>query len=339
MRYYLTSITRITDLAERSFDVETLARNRWARGDYVVGEVTGTLGLNHIELPNGRRIELAEGDLVVGAFGTRFATLEATGSWEDIGRDGRMHMLTGGGLLGRCRSRAMLLPPLMTLTYRGHVVRDGAKVTMQNAAAPVPPRAFTRPVVLVMGTSMSAGKTTAGRIIVRQLKQAGLQVVAAKLTGASRYRDVLSMYDAGADHIVDFVDAGLPSTIVPASVYHRALRQMLARMAATEADVAVVEVGASPLEPYNGTLAIGELDPHVRLTVLCATDPYAVVGVVAAYGRSADFVTGVATNTEAGIQLIEKLSGLRALNLRDKSTLATLRRLLDEKLDLHGMLA
>ena len=66
------------------------------------------------------------------------------------------------------------------------------------------------PVVLLIGTSMSAGKTTTGRIIVHELKRAGLRVAGAKFTGAGRYRDVLAFGDAGADTIIDFVDAACP---------------------------------------------------------------------------------------------------------------------------------
>ena len=61
--------------------------------------------------------------------------------------------------------------------------------------------------------------------------------------------------------------------------------------------MAVGEVGASPLEPYHGPVAIEAIEPSVALSVLCACDPYALVGAMAAYGRGADLVTGPATNT------------------------------------------
>jgi hypothetical protein len=44
-----------------------------------------------------------------------------------------------------------------------------------------------------------------------------------------------------------------------------------------------------------------------------------------AYDRKIDLVTGIATNTMAGTQLVEKLSGLRALNIRDKHALPELK--------------
>lgn len=73
---------------------------------------------------------------------------------------------------------------------------------------------LTTPVVLVFGTSMSAGKTMSGRVITRLLVENGYSVAACKLTGAGTYDDALSMGSAGADPIYDFVDTGLPTTVV-----------------------------------------------------------------------------------------------------------------------------
>lgn len=331
-RYFHTSTTRISDLEEAEFVVEALPRADWGNGDYVIVEVASTSSGQQIELASGRMIEVAEGDLAVGALGRRHATLEATGTWEEVGEDGRMHFLTGAGLLGKCTSRSMMLSPLTVAHYRGHVHLHGHPVGMADYALPATDLPYEIPTVLLVGTSMSAGKTTAARIVIRELKRAGLEVIGAKLTGAGRYRDVLTMGDAGADQIFDFMDAGLPSTICPEDAYRDALRALLGRMAETGADVAVVEVGASPLEPYNGATAIEKIREHVRLTILCSLDPYAVLGVMSAYDSRPDLVTGVATNTRAGVELVEKLSGVPALNIRDKESRPALREILDRHL-------
>ena len=64
---------------------------------------------------------------MIGAFGKRAATLEATGDWAAIGDDGSMEALTGAGLFGKALSVAPTLPRLMSLEYSGHVLRDGRK--------------------------------------------------------------------------------------------------------------------------------------------------------------------------------------------------------------------
>lgn len=333
-RYFFSSVTRISRLPELEIEVRRLPREQWSRGDYVVGGVVRVSRGQRIELTTGRMIEIAEGDLIVGAFARRHATLELVGDWRHIGPSRRMDLLTGGGLLGRCTSKSTLLLKPPHLRYVGHVTVDGAKTSMTEWVHEVPERAFRTPVVLLIGTSMTAGKTTAARIIIRQLNKFGMRIIGAKLTGAGRYRDVLTMGDAGADHIFDFVDVGLPSTICPADEYRHRIRQLLSRMAAVEADVAVVEIGASPMEPYNGQVAIEELANNVRLKVLCAVDPYGVVGAMTAFETQPDLVTGIASNTEAGVELIEKIAGVRAINVMRRRAIPELLSILQQKLEL-----
>jgi hypothetical protein len=333
-RHLFASLTRISNLSETPYAIEPVPRDQWSTGDYVVGEVRHPPGLSSIELANGRMIEVAEGDLVVGAFGQRCATLEAVGDWRAIGDDRLMEALTPAGLFGKLTSKSSFLPPLLPLKYRGHVMVRGGRVAMSDYVRHRSVVPFTLPIVLVVGTSMSAGKTMTARIAIRVLKEAGLKVIGAKLTGAGRYRDILSMMDAGADRIFDFVDVGLPSTVGPAPQYRERLGWLLSMMMEAGADVVVAEAGASPLEPYNGATAIGEIESNVRCMFLCASDPYAVAGVMSAFRRRPDVVAGAAANTEAAIALVEKLCGLKAINLMDKAALPELRVLLKQALGL-----
>lgn len=335
-RYIFTSLTRISDLHERGFAVGRLPRAQWSTGDYVVARVVDPSGSAYrVELHNGRMMEVMEGDLLIGAFGHRFATLEATGTWEEVGEDGAMHLLTGAGLFGKLTSKSFYISHLIELKYVGHVQRNGKHLNMKDFAPDVQLLKLDMPVVLIVGTSMSAGKTTVARIIIRQLKLAGRKVIGAKLSGAGRYRDILSMKDAGADYIFDFVDVGLPSTIAPENEYIEAARKLLSMIAATKADVAVVEIGSSPLEPYNGNLAIRGIARHIKCVVLCASDPYAVYGVMKSFNMKPDIVGGVATNTLGGKALIEKLCGVKALNLVDPKDLPEVKAILSDKLELN----
>jgi len=330
MRTVLASVTRISDLADGNYEIAAVPRARWQHADYVAATVTGDRSeLYRAELANGRLVEVFEGMTIIGALGRRAATLEATGEWEGVGDDGRMHELTGAGLFGKLTSVAQSLPRLMSLQYQGHVCRDARALNMGDFVPAAGAHDFAVPTVLLIGTSMSSGKTTTGRIIINELKRAGLRVAGAKFTGAGRYRDVLSYADAGADVILDFIDAGLPSTVVPEAEFEQAMRWMLARIAAEQPDVLVAEAGASPLEPYNGDAAVRMLGDSVRCSVLCASDPYAVLGVQQAFGFRPDLVTGPTANTDAGIALVGKLTGLRALNLIRRESLPELGQVLE----------
>jgi hypothetical protein len=331
-RYIFTSVTRIADL-EEGFDVKDLPSNRWATGDYVVCKIERISGkINTAEISSGRMMSLLEGDIIVGALGIRHATLEATGSWKEVGRDKNMHMLTSAGLLGKLTSRSSFISPLIEISYMGHVFQSNVKSTMTDFVKYYETRKFNIPVILFVGSSMSAGKTTSARIVAHQLKMMNYTVAGAKLSGAGRYRDILSIKDAGADHIFDFVDAGLPSTICKKEKYRQALDNMLNMISSTQSDVAVIEIGASPMEPYNGDLAIEAIKDHVILTVLCASDPYAVLGVMKSFNITPTIVTGPAANTIGGIELIDKLCKVHAFNLIDRKNIPKLRALLKDRI-------
>ena len=220
-----TTVTRIADIDSSATSIVPISRHRWDTGDYVVGRVTSvSRALHQVELPNGRMADVACGELVTGALGRRAATLEAVGDWRDVTDDGHMHLLTSAGLMGRATSVSPFLPPLVALDYVGHLHLHGEPTRMRDWVVPAPAGAtFDLPVVLVIGTSMSAGKTESAKVVVSLLRDLGRVVVGAKLTGAARYRDPLAMWDAGATAVYDFVDAGLPSTAVPVDDYVAAM--------------------------------------------------------------------------------------------------------------------
>ena len=326
----LTSLTRIADFDTRGFEATPWPRDDWDTGDYVLAEVTSAgRPPARLELATGREMTPAPGDSVVGALGVRAATLEAVGDWQSIGPDGRLSAMTGAGLFGRITSCSRFGGDYVSLRYVGHLTRDSVKLTMREFAKPTSTGSeFDCPTILIVGTSMSSGKTITALVLVRLLARFGLRVVGAKLTGAGRYRDMLALSDAGAADVYDFVDAGLPSTVCPAEVYRAALEVLLSRIASAQPDIVIAEAGASPLEPYNGQVAIERIRPNVGYTILCASDPYAVVGVTQGFGFRPDLVSGVATSTTAGCRVVEELSGLTAMNLQDPDAVIQIERLL-----------
>jgi hypothetical protein len=303
----LGSLARIADFDTNPFEVALIPRSDWESGDFVQGQVVGEpTRLYQVECATGEMITVDPGDEVIGAFGYRAATLEGVGSWMEID-GGEMHALTSAGLFGRFTSLSKLLPRPLNLKYAGHVMRCGRKIRMRDFAIAAPQRELKLPAILMVGTSMSAGKTMTGKFACQILSDLGYRVIGTKLTGAGRYRDIL------------------PSTVVPEKEFRTAIRPLLSHIASRDADFMVVEAGASPLEPYNGAAAIDELGANIRCRILCATDPYAVVGVQKAYGLRPDLVAGPATNTTAALDLVEKLTGLPGINIIDPDKLPVFR--------------
>jgi hypothetical protein len=149
------------------------------------------------------------------------------------------------------------------------------------------------------------------------------------------------MLEAGADNAIDFIDAGYCSTVMPPDEFREvALPTMLGLLSELEADCIVAELGASPLEPYNGIEVLkmllgSDVRPQKLITVLCATDAYAAFGLCTALRAKGlkfepDVVCGMATNNSAGIALVEELTGLPALNL--ESSIEELQTMLKKRL-------
>ena len=327
------SVTRVARLGPH-VDWEPVPHDRWRSGDFVAAEVVDDPSPNaSVEATDGRMVEVRPGDIVLGALGERAATLEVVGDWREVGDDLRLDGLNRAGVLGRVTSAALGVRHLIVpMTYRGHVVAGGSPLTMTAVLPPSPRPAPCPPTVLLIGTSMSAGKTTSAKTIIRVLRRLGLRVAGAKLTGVARYSDILAMADAGAEMVMDFVDAGMPSSIGPAARVTAAVGRITAAAGGAGVDVLVAEAGASPLEPYNGEAAIAALGDAVRVTVLCAQDPYAVVGVTRSFGLAPDLIAGRATATSAARSLLARLSGAPALDLIDPAAAGPLGEMLTRRL-------
>ena len=342
---YYGSLTRIADLHTIPYTIEEAPRSIWATGDYIVGRFVGQGEEANLELADESLHPLQLNDLVVGALGDRQATYEIVGTWQLIDEASHpviMEMICGSGIFGIETSRCSKHPPSPRFIYEGHCFRLDKKVCMKDFAPKENKREMPQSkVILLVGSSMSSGKTFTGRSIIDIIKKDfGVQkVAAAKFTGAGYNHDIRQFTEAGADFVCDFVDVGCPSTAMSAEEYRETvLPAILTLLAEQNADVIVGELGASPFEKYNGvevlkTLLVSDTRPvHVYL-VLCASDAYGVVGlrqVLVSEGLTTDIlgVSGMAACNSAAADLVKRVSGLQAFNLKDPVSVNNLRMLL-----------
>lgn len=311
-------------------------RETWATGDYVVGRYLERKRshADKLELCDGTLHALKHNDIVVGSLGERCATQEVVGSWKMIGKDQcpTMDHICGSGMFGIETSRSKWHDvETAKFQYIGHCFRR-TKICMRDFAPTTATKTPDCPMVLIVGSSMSCGKTISSKVIIDVVKnKLGFKKVAGtKFTGGGYKHDTSQMLDAGAQNVVDFIDAGYCSTVMPPDEFREcALPVMLGLLSDLDPDCIVAELGASPLEPYNGIEVIRELlAPETRpsrlFIVLCATDAYAAYGLCHALRKEGldfepDMVCGMAANNSAGIDLVEQLTGLLALNVESGS--------------------
>ena len=233
--------TRRVDLAE-AHGLITEGRAPRA-GDVVLARVTDIGQHPRIELRDGRRARLHPGDEVVVCYGARYAPdqfeSELPGDLEDC------DLVAAGGIASRMRCRHKRMKAPTALEPVGLLAgADGEPLNLARFALPARRAAEGRPPVLaVLGTSMNSGKTTTAESLVRGYGQRGLRVAAAKVTGTGAGGDRWCVTDAGAAAVLDFTDAGVPSTfgLAPDAV-EAVLHTLVATLADARPDVIVLEV-------------------------------------------------------------------------------------------------
>lgn len=180
--------------------------------DVFLAEVIATGRHTGIELDGGRKASFDEGDVLGVVFGNRYATKQFLGEVPPLSDE--YHMLSQGGVCGQVISSPESFAEPTLLKPLGYLANpDGTKVNLRNFAlkrASVPKDRATT--ILVLGSSMDAGKTTTAKRTIRGLVRAGLRVNAGKLTGTACAKDPQKMFDAGAWQVLDFTHVGFAST-------------------------------------------------------------------------------------------------------------------------------
>ncbi|HZS21351.1 MAG TPA: DUF1611 domain-containing protein [Pseudonocardiaceae bacterium] len=304
---YLTR--RVSNLAEASLG--PMVREP-RLGDLVVSTVTAVGVHDHLENPVGRRVRLYSGDLVVGAYGNRYATDFFEGY---LPSRAEVHLLTAGGLIGKVASAHTSRGAPTELEVVGALVdQAGAPLSLDDFArvrsSPAEPDIGT---VMVVGSSMNAGKTTTASSIIRGFTRAGLRVGAAKVTGSGSGKDNWSYLDAGAYCVVDFIDFGMPSTFgYPISRLITAMYDMRNALVADGAQVVVMEIADGVLQDETRML-VEQLPGFADQVVLAVSDALAAVAGIELLGRldvEVRVISGLVTASPLGSRETQAATGL-----------------------------
>jgi hypothetical protein len=215
--YSTRFVAAAVEAAPAAFDLITDPTHVPRPGDVVLARVV-TIGQHRrLESPASRRQILFEGDEIVVSYGSRYAADQFHAVIpEDLGP---CHLAAAGGLASRVVGQhaaikdATVIEPVGLLSYANEVVNLSAFAPHPvRPASSVSGAASRVPVVAVVGTSMNSGKSTTLACLARGLVAAGRTVHAGKATGTGAGNDAHHYTDAGADHVIDFTDFGLPST-------------------------------------------------------------------------------------------------------------------------------
>lgn len=287
-------------------------------GDFVVATVTRVGEHKHLEDPQGRRMQIYLGDLVVGAYGNRYATDFYEGYLPCTGDP--VHLLTSGGLIGTVASAHTHRGEPTVLEVVGPLT-DPAGLPLSTEAVSLTPTGGSRcpglGTVVVLGSAMNAGKTTTTSAIVRGLSRAGLRVGAGKVTGSGSGKDHWAYRDAGAIAVSEFLDFGMPSTFgYPIDRLVATMFGIREHLVDRGAEVVVLEVADGVLQAETRALAgrLRDFADHVVLAVGDALGAMAGVDVLVELGVSVRAISGLVTASPLASRETAAATGLPVLS-------------------------
>lgn len=333
MQVSLNKIASVMGRVPLGYEVEVTHHISAERGAVVIVEALEEKPVyGELELLGGRLARIIKGDLIAGVLGERQALKGFVGSIpEHIEPGDVLHILNMGGVIGRCHSANADFGQPLRVRVVGAAVVGGQPANIADYAVQwrdeLPDCA---PIILMSGTCMNAGKTTAACEIIRVLRSRGYRLAAAKLAGVATQRDLLNMLDHGAITAMSFSDAGLPSTTHTDTCIVPAAKGILAALSASRPDAIVVEFGDGIMGHYgvDKLLQDGEMMSHVAAHILCANDLVAAWGGILYLDRMGvpvDCISGPATDNSAGIDYITQRFNKPAVNgRRDPVGLANL---------------
>jgi hypothetical protein len=287
-------------------------------GDVVAVEVLSVnAAYPNLELPDGSLVPLSVGDVVIGSLGSRQALRGFVGRVPtELEAGCELSLLNMGGVIGHYVDSITSLGLPARVRYIGTVVDEAGVLNLSRVALPEAASiAEARPIVLVIGTCMSVGKTATMAKLVESATRSGFSVGAAKLSGVGAIRDLIRFGEAGAVDVKSFLDCGLPST-VDADDLAPITKTVVNALAG---DLVIVELGDGIMGHYKVETVLTDPDimAHVAAIVVCAGDITAAYGAkhyLERYDVRIDVFSGLATENVSGSGYIEEHLGVPAIN-------------------------
>jgi hypothetical protein len=219
-------------------------------GDVGVFEILHIGKHHNIQGDSKRNVAIIEGDHIMAAFGTRYATAQFEG-YVPGHINQELHILGAGGTIGVMESMHDKYEDIgptklrmigLAVDRKGKVINT--KVIMQHEMIPFSGAAASATkVILSLGSSMDSGKSTSAAYLVHGLKKAGLNVAYIKLTGTVYTKDSDLAWDLGADVVADFGDYGFPSTYLCTNEELLSLYEtLLAKVLPYQPDYIIMEI-------------------------------------------------------------------------------------------------
>ena len=278
-----------------------------------------------LELTTGLMSKIKKGELIVGVLGERKALAGIVGIIpKEIKTGDVLNVLNIGGVIGKATSwNKDFVDSPIPVKILGEVIINNKSLNIHDSIQKLDSVLLkTVPLIVVMGTAMNVGKTTATVKLIQSIKnKTKLNLVAAKLSGIAAQKDILAMKKAGAGQVLSFLDVGISSTINNHGLVVPAAKTIINKLTKEKPDLIVVELGDGIIGWYGVEKLLNdkEFSKAMSFNIMCAHD---LVGAKGSYDMlndlnlKIDFFAGPVTNNTAGTDYIENILKIPSQDIR-----------------------
>jgi hypothetical protein len=328
MQYHIKKA--LTCQGIQTYQIDTTRNTTYVpqMGDVAVFKVVQPNG-GYIVDPNKGNVYLFENDLVMLAFGSRYATNQFEGYVPETPVT-TCQLLGRGGVAGLLTSKNATFKTVPAqLELVGYATGRNGRVcnTIRwSALDSFNPFNIQAKVILSVGSSMDSGKTSSAAWLCGGLRAAGKRVAYIKLTGTTFPKDAALNRDRGAHYATDFSVFGFPSTYMLELPTLLNLYQSLVNMACNQghAEYIVMEIADGLLQRETEMLLQDQrFRSTIHATMFSSGDSLGVLSgiqILEGWGIAPFAISGLFTASELLIKEVENRIDTPILRLNDLLT-------------------
>lgn len=328
MQITIDKIASVTQNARLKHKVEITGKIKSVEGQIIAVEVLeDKSNYNQLELASGRLSKITKGDILAVALGNRRALKGFVGNVpEKLKVDDVINILNLGGVAGVCTSENFQeVGHALKVRVLGAITRNGKSLNIADFKLFAPAQTLKSkiPLIIISGTCMNVGKTSAACEIIKHAARKGYTVYAAKLAGIAAQRDTEHMKDHGAKKAVSVIDGGSTSTVNKRGSVE-ITKGAINYLSKGKPDFIVIEFGDGVFGEYGvmDILKDKEIQSCISAHVGCAHDPMGATKIYETcheIGAELDLISGPVTDNSVGSAFVAKILNIPAYNALTQS--------------------
>lgn len=293
-------------------------------GDVIYGEIIRIGEHSSIENASGRIHMLHNGKKGIFVFGNRYAPdyYEGFVPQEHVLE---VDLLSRSGMVGEVGTKKESIKDATRIKVLGYVTSKNGEILNTTDFPKIVPKQtekkFPRSkLILVCGTTMNSGKSTAAASICRTLSSADFNVRACKVTGTASLKDILLFNDSGANRYADFSYLGYPSTYkLSLENLNSIFNGMDLKFGNNPRNYWVVELADGIIQRETALLLkSNDVVSRIHKLIFCANDAFGAIGglrlLQEEFRMSPNAISGVCSSSPLHIRELSQYTDIPIIN-------------------------